>query len=124
MPYQQLYSPTPTSVAPPAAAVLLYILAPPPDGGFGFSYGRFAFGFWNELPPAHPPTHRSPPSHGAATAHSVKAGGCFKASGWGGAICDAMKPAEGDLVVEGKRGLCGFASTNLVSAGPEGWYWA
>lgn len=45
---------------------------------------------------------------------SVKAGGCFKASGWGGAICDAMKPHEGDVVVEGKRGLCGFASTNLV----------
>ncbi|PNW70126.1 hypothetical protein CHLRE_17g706800v5 [Chlamydomonas reinhardtii] len=44
---------------------------------------------------------------------NVKAGGCFKASGWGGAICDAMKPAEGDVVVEGKRGLCGFASTNL-----------
>ncbi|KXZ48356.1 hypothetical protein GPECTOR_28g763 [Gonium pectorale] len=44
---------------------------------------------------------------------NVKAGGAFKASGWGGAICDSMKPAEGDVVVEGKRGLCGFASTNL-----------
>lgn len=25
-----------------------------------------------------------------------------------------MEPHEGDVVVEGKRGLCGFASTNLV----------
>ena len=24
-----------------------------------------------------------------------------------------MKPAPGDIVIEGKRGLCGFASTNL-----------
>lgn len=44
---------------------------------------------------------------------NVKKAGAFKASGWGGAICDAMKPAEDDVVVEGKRGLCGFASTNL-----------
>ncbi|EFJ47533.1 hypothetical protein VOLCADRAFT_105093 [Volvox carteri f. nagariensis] len=44
---------------------------------------------------------------------NVKAGGAFKASEWGGAICDAMKPQPGDVVVEGKRGLCGFASTNL-----------
>ena len=44
---------------------------------------------------------------------NVKAGGCFKASEWGGKICDEMKPAEGDIVIEGKRGLDGFASTNL-----------
>jgi hypothetical protein len=45
--------------------------------------------------------------------HSVKAGGAFKKSDWGGAICGAMAPQEGDIIVEGKRGLCGFASTNL-----------
>lgn len=44
---------------------------------------------------------------------NVKAGGAFKKSDWGGAICDAMAPQPGDIVVEGKRGLCGFASTNL-----------
>lgn len=44
---------------------------------------------------------------------NVKAGGAFKKTEWGGAICDAMAPKEGDIVVEGKRGLCGFASTNL-----------
>jgi hypothetical protein len=45
--------------------------------------------------------------------NSVKAGGAFKKSDWGGEICDALKPVEGDIVAEGKRGLCGFASTNL-----------
>mmetsp|Transcript_32312 Transcript_32312/g.82080 ORF Transcript_32312/g.82080 Transcript_32312/m.82080 type:complete len:236 (-) Transcript_32312:405-1112(-) len=44
---------------------------------------------------------------------NVKAGGCFKASEWGGAFCEAMQPQPQDVVVEGKRGLCGFASTNL-----------
>lgn len=45
----------------------------------------------------------------------VKAGEAFKASEWGGEFCDAMKPdmAKGDIVIQGKRGLCGFASTNL-----------
>ena len=32
---------------------------------------------------------------------------------WGSAILDELTPHEGDLVVAGKRGLCGFASTNL-----------
>ena len=43
----------------------------------------------------------------------VKEGGCFKKSEWGGAICDEMKPEDTDVVIEGKRGLDGFASTNL-----------
>lgn len=43
----------------------------------------------------------------------VKEGEAFTADTWGAAICDVMKPAEGDLVVKGKSGLCGFASTNL-----------
>jgi nicotinamidase-related amidase len=32
---------------------------------------------------------------------------------WGAAICDELAPEEGDIVVEGKRGLDTFASTNL-----------
>lgn len=44
---------------------------------------------------------------------NVKAGGCFKASEWGGAFCDAMKPLPNEIVVNGKIGLCAFASTNL-----------
>ena len=45
----------------------------------------------------------------------MKAGGAFKKSGWGGDIVDVLKPGANDIVIEGKRGLCGFASTNLVS---------
>ena len=40
-------------------------------------------------------------------------GECFKASEWGSKICDNLTPALEDIVVAGKRGLCGFASTNL-----------
>lgn len=32
---------------------------------------------------------------------------------WGAAIVDALVPQEGDIVIEGKRGLDAFASTNL-----------
>jgi nicotinamidase-related amidase len=32
---------------------------------------------------------------------------------WGAEICDRMAPQEGDIVVEGKRGLDTFATTNL-----------
>jgi ureidoacrylate peracid hydrolase len=37
----------------------------------------------------------------------------FRKGSWGAEIVDALKPEPGDIVVEGKRGLCGFASTNL-----------
>jgi ureidoacrylate peracid hydrolase len=37
----------------------------------------------------------------------------FRKGTWGAEIVDALKPRESDIVVEGKRGLCGFASTNL-----------
>jgi nicotinamidase-related amidase len=43
----------------------------------------------------------------------VKASGAFQAGTWGAAIIDALKPRDGDIVVEGKRGLDAFASTNL-----------
>jgi nicotinamidase-related amidase len=32
---------------------------------------------------------------------------------WGAAIVDELDPAEGDILIEGKRGLDTFASTNL-----------
>ena len=32
---------------------------------------------------------------------------------WGAEICDEMAPKKGDIVVEGKRGLDTFATTNL-----------
>lgn len=37
----------------------------------------------------------------------------FVKGSWGADFAEEMTPAEGDIVVEGKRGLCAFASTNL-----------
>ena len=37
----------------------------------------------------------------------------FRQGTWGAGIVDVLKPQPGDIVIEGKRGLCGFASTNL-----------
>jgi ureidoacrylate peracid hydrolase len=40
-------------------------------------------------------------------------GQAFVKGSWGAAIVDELTPAAGDIVVEGKRGLDTFASTNL-----------
>lgn len=40
-------------------------------------------------------------------------GNAFVKGSWGAAIVDELAPGEGDIVVEGKRGLDTFASTNL-----------
>lgn len=40
-------------------------------------------------------------------------GKAFVRGTWGAAIVDALKPAAEDIVIEGKRGLDTFASTNL-----------
>ncbi len=37
----------------------------------------------------------------------------FRQGSWDAQIVDVLKPAPGDIVIEGKRGLCGFATTNL-----------
>jgi ureidoacrylate peracid hydrolase len=37
----------------------------------------------------------------------------FRKGSWGGKIVDVLAPHPEDIVIEGKRGLCGFASTNL-----------
>lgn len=37
----------------------------------------------------------------------------FRKGTWGAEIIEVLTPQPGDLVIEGKRGLCGFASTNL-----------
>ena len=39
--------------------------------------------------------------------------GSFVKGEWGSEIVDDLKPAPGDIIVEGKRGLDSFASTNL-----------
>jgi ureidoacrylate peracid hydrolase len=37
----------------------------------------------------------------------------FRKGSWGAEIVDMLTPQASDIVVEGKRGLCGFATTNL-----------
>ena len=37
----------------------------------------------------------------------------FRQGTWGAAIVDVLKPEPSDIVIEGKRGLDGFATTNL-----------
>ncbi|MET1076233.1 MAG: isochorismatase family cysteine hydrolase [Umezawaea sp.] len=40
-------------------------------------------------------------------------GNAFVKGGWGAAIVEDVAPQDGDIVIEGKRGLDTFASTNL-----------
>lgn len=44
---------------------------------------------------------------------NVKSAGAFKKGTWGSEIYKPLTPVDEDVVVEGKRGLCGFQSTNL-----------
>jgi len=37
----------------------------------------------------------------------------FRKGSWGAEIVDVLKPEPGDIIIEGKRGLCGLATTNL-----------
>lgn len=37
----------------------------------------------------------------------------FRKGSWGAEMVDVLKPHSEDIVVEGKRGLCAFATTNL-----------
>ncbi|GAC1535143.1 MAG: peroxyureidoacrylate/ureidoacrylate amidohydrolase RutB [Myxococcales bacterium] len=59
------------------------------------------------------------PGYGELSRHpygilkGVVDGKAFVRNTWGAAIVDALKPAETDIVIEGKRGLDTFASTNL-----------
>jgi nicotinamidase-related amidase len=59
------------------------------------------------------------PGYGELTRHpygilkGVVDGNCFVKGSWGAAIIDELAPLDGDIVIEGKRGLDTFASTNL-----------
>jgi nicotinamidase-related amidase len=59
------------------------------------------------------------PGYGEISSHpygilkGVVDGNAFVKGSWGAAIVDDLAPAKGDIVVEGKRGLDTFASTNL-----------
>src|SRR6195952_61256 len=52
-------------------------------------------------------------SHPYGILKGVVDGNAFVKDSWGAAIVDELAPAEGDIVIEGKRGLDTFASTNL-----------
>jgi nicotinamidase-related amidase len=52
-------------------------------------------------------------SHPYGILKGVVDGNAFVKGSWGAAITDEVAPAEGDIVIEGKRGLDTFASTNL-----------
>jgi nicotinamidase-related amidase len=59
------------------------------------------------------------PGYGELSRHpygilkGVVDGNAFVKGTWGAAIVDDLQPAEGDILIEGKRGLDTFASTNL-----------
>ncbi|SBS77083.1 Isochorismatase family protein [uncultured Mycobacterium sp.] len=52
-------------------------------------------------------------SHPYGILKGVVDGNAFVKGSWGAAIVDDLSPADGDIVIEGKRGLDTFASTNL-----------
>ena len=52
-------------------------------------------------------------SHPYGILKGVVDGNAFVKDSWGAAIVDELAPADGDIVIEGKRGLDTFASTNL-----------
>ncbi|WFF41474.1 cysteine hydrolase [Salinicola endophyticus] len=66
----------------------------------------------------HAPIHFAP-GYGEITAQpygilaGVVEGKAFVKGEWGAEICEALTPQVGDIVIEGKRGLDTFASTNL-----------
>lgn len=52
-------------------------------------------------------------SHPYGILKGVVDGKAFVKGTWGAAIVDALAPQPGDIVIEGKRGLDTFASTNI-----------
>jgi ureidoacrylate peracid hydrolase len=52
-------------------------------------------------------------SHPYGILKGVVDGNAFVKDSWGAAIVDELAPERGDIVIEGKRGLDTFASTNL-----------
>jgi len=52
-------------------------------------------------------------SHPYGILKGVVDGNAFVKGGWGAAIVEDVAPQDGDIVIEGKRGLDTFASTNI-----------
>src|SRR5918999_442289 len=64
-------------------------------------------------PIAYVPGYRELALHPYGILKAVVDANAFVKGEWGAEIVDALAPHEGDLVVEGKRGLDSFATTNL-----------
>src|SRR5918999_4305734 len=64
-------------------------------------------------PIAYVPGYRELALHPYGILKGVVDAGAFVKGDWGAEIVDALAPQEGDVVVEGKRGLDSFATTNL-----------
>lgn len=59
------------------------------------------------------PGYQEITSHPYGILKGVVDGNAFVKGTWGAAIVDELAPQDGDIVIEGKRGLDTFASTNL-----------
>ena len=57
--------------------------------------------------------HSNNPNGGLGILGNCKSGSLFLEGTWNSAICDVMKPQEGDLVVKGKTGLDAFPGSDL-----------
>jgi len=53
------------------------------------------------------------PNKGLGILKGCHEGSLFEEGTWNSEICDSMKPVEGDLIVQGKKGLDAFPGTNL-----------
>jgi nicotinamidase-related amidase len=64
-------------------------------------------------PIAYVPGYRELALHPYGVLKSIVDAGAFVKGEWGAEIVDLLAPQEGDVVLEGKRGLDAFATTNL-----------
>jgi len=53
------------------------------------------------------------PNKGLGILNGCAEGKLFTAGTWNAEICEAMKPVEGDVVIQGKKGLDAFPNTDL-----------
>jgi len=64
-------------------------------------------------PISYVPGYRELALHPYGILKGVVDAAAFVKGGWGAEIVDALAPQEGDVILEGKRGLDSFATTNL-----------
>lgn len=74
---------------------------------------RDAGGVVMHIPIAFAPGYNEITRHPYGILKGVVDGNAFVKDEWGSQITDEMQPVDGDIVIEGKRGLDAFASTNL-----------